>query len=76
MADDQKPETHIEEQEALELAREQGIEFVDTYIIEGELTKMGVPVEFSTLEEAEEVADGRPIIQSRVQKTPQEVSNE
>lgn len=77
MAEDQKPETHIEEKEALQLAKKDGIEFIDYWTVEGEVDEAGALIEFSTEEEAKEVAEAKdkPYQQNRIQK-PQEVSNE
>jgi hypothetical protein len=52
----------ITEEEALAHAAAEGIEFVDTFLVEGEDT------EYPTREEAEEVAEGKNIIQKRTRK--------
>ena len=74
MSEEKKPKGHLEEDEALAQAAENGIEFTDFWTIEGELDDMGVLREFSSKEEAEEVAGDRPVIQNRKQKVP-EVEN-
>lgn len=74
MEEDKIPEGHLEEQEALELAREQGIEFIDYWTVEGEVDEAGALIEFSTEKEAKKVAEAKdkPYQQNRIQK-PQEV---
>lgn len=64
--DEQPEQKELTEEEALAQAREQGVEFVDSFSVDGAETA------YATREEAEAVANGKNIIQTRRQMTEQE----
>lgn len=61
---DDSEDEHLTEKKALEQAKAEGIEFVDSFTIEGDEKRR----EFKTRAAAEKEADGRNIIQTRTRK--------